>query len=72
MKFNVNLLLYSGVMTNFVNSIMKVGITNKGMIDVTVILSWVNNDVFNKYIGESYVTKIITRFFMDEQNKWID
>ena len=69
MKFNVNLLLYSGVMTNFVNSIMKVGITNKGMIDVTVILSWVNNDVFNKYIGESYVTKIITRFFMDEQNK---
>ena len=48
-------MLCSNVMTRFVNYEMKIGITKKLIADVTMLLSWVDNNVVNKCIGKDSV-----------------
>ena len=69
---NENLILFSGVMSRFVDFIMKVDIPKKLMLYFTVILSWVNNRVVNNYIYESSFIGVITSLCTDDQTYWIE
>ena len=66
MRFNENLMLRSGIITRFFNSIMRVDIPKERMVDVTVVLSWIVYNFFKKYIGKASGMEVITSFWMDE------
>ena len=72
MIIDENLMLCSGVMTRFFHSIMKVDISNKLMVDVEVIVSWVDENVFKKYIGEAYGIDILTGIWGYEKRLFIE
>ena len=55
MSFKEKLILYSGMIIIFVNSVMKVDTPKKLMLDVTVILSWVDDNGVKKCIHEASV-----------------
>ena len=59
-------MLCCGVMTNFINSIIKVVITPTVMLDLTAIFPWVNLNVLNRYIDEYYVMGVKNRLWGDK------
>ena len=65
---NENLIFCSGMIPGFVNYIMKVDTPKKLMIDVTVILSWVDDNGVKNYIHEASVFRIISNFRTYELN----
>ena len=64
-------MLCISVHPKFVNYIMKVYIPKKWMLDVAVILSWVDDNIMKKYIYEASVIELIFSIWKDEVNKWI-
>ena len=51
---------------------MKVDIPKKWMLDVTVILSGVDENIVKKYIYEASVIELISRIWTDELNEWVN
>ena len=42
------------------------------MLYVTMILSWVDDNIFNIYIDKAYVMEVISSLFIDEYNEQIN
>ena len=42
------------------------------MLDVTVILSGVDENIVKKYIYEASVIELISRIWTDELNEWVN
>ena len=59
-------MLCFGVITRFINSIMKVDSPKKQMLDINMILSWVDDDVDKNYIDKASVKEVINILFAYE------
>ena len=66
MSLYEKLILCSGVTTRLSNAIMNFYILKKLILDVTVILFWVNGNVVKTYIDEVSVIEVLSSLWVYE------
>ena len=55
-------MLFCGLVHRLVNAIMKVVVPQKNVFDVTVIVSWINEDVESRCIYEASAVEVKISF----------